>query len=285
MSEVRLKVNPLTRPRRMTVLPKIASEKTEGIQSVVLALSILEALSDARGHLGVTALAESLGTTKSRIHRHLQTLVQQGYIVQSPLTERYRLGSKLIKLGNAAISSSDIASIASQPMRALRDRCDQAVILGQVEEGGIRIVTTFSGNAAVEVGVRPGSALEFSTSAQGKMAMAFMSKENRNRILARPLPEATPYSVTDADTLRQHLEDIRERGWADAPNETAVGLNALAFPVLGASGELAGTLAIVGLTQFIQTPPDEDQIRAVGATAQEISNALGYQGPLPGNWH
>lgn len=265
-------------------MPKISSEKTEGIQSVVLALSILEALGKARSHLGVTALAEALGTTKSRIHRHLQTLVQQGYIVQSPMTERYRLGSRLIELGNAATHASDIASVAAQPMRKLRDASEQAVILGQIEDDGIRILTTLGGKMPVEVGVRPGSVLGFSTSAQGKMALSFMPEPNRTRILAKPLQAETSYSITDLDVLNQHLDDIRTRGWADAPNEAAVGLNALSFPLLGPSGELVGSLAIVSLTQFIGSPPSQKQIKAVGTAAQEISNAMGYIGDLPGNW-
>ena len=265
-------------------MPKISSEKTEGIQSVILALSILETLGKARNHLGVTALAESLGTTKSRIHRHLQTLVQQGYIVQSPTTERYRLGSRLIELGNAAAYASDIASVAAQPMRALRDASEQAVILGQIEEDGIRILTTLGGKMPVEVGVRAGSVLGFTTSAQGKMALTFMPEQTRNRILSTPLVRETAYSITDMDVLTQHLEDIRARGWADAPNEAAIGLNALSFPILGASGELVGSLAIVSLTQFIGSPPSQKQVRAVGTAAQEISNALGYIGDLPGEW-
>lgn len=265
-------------------MPKISSEKTEGIQSVILALTILETLGRARSHLGVTSLAESLGTTKSRIHRHLQTLLQQGYIVQSPVTEKYRLGSRLIELGNAAANASDIASVAAQPMRTLRDISEQAVILGQVEDEGIRIMTTLSGKMAVEVGVRPGSTLGFNTSAQGKMALTFMTEAARERILEKPLASETPYSITDPDMLRQHLEEIRARGWADAPNEAAIGLNALSFPVLGPSGELAGSLAIVSLTQFIGSPPSPEQIRAVGTSAEQISRALGYQGDLPGQW-
>lgn len=266
-------------------MPKISAEKTDGVQSVVLALSILETLGRARSHLGVTALAESLGTTKSRIHRHLQTLVQQGYIVQSPMTERYRLGARLIELGNAAAHASDIVSVAAQPMRKLRDALDQAVILGQVEDGAIRILTTLAGKMAVEVGVRPGSLLGLNISAQGKMALAFMPDALREEFLSRPLARETEHSITDLAVLRQHLAVIRQRGWADAPNEAAVGLNALAFPVLGASGELAGSLAIVSLTQFIGSPPTPEQIRAVGTAAQEISQALGYVGDLPGQWH
>lgn len=263
-------------------MPKISSEKTEGIQSVVLALTILETLARARSHLGVTALADSLGTTKSRIHRHLQTLVQQGYIVQSPMTERYRLGARLIELGEAAANASDLASVAAQPMRALRDRSEQAVILGQIEDEGVRILTTLSGKMPVEVGVRPGSVLGFTTSAQGKMALAFMDERARARILAQPLAQETPYSITDMDVLLRHLDEIRARGWADAPNEAAIGLNALSFPLLGASGELAGSLAIVSLTQFIGSPPAPEQVSAVGAAAESISRALGYTGEMPG---
>lgn len=265
-------------------MPKISSEKTEGVQSVVLALSILETLGRARSHLGVTALAESLGTTKSRIHRHLQTLVQQGYIVQSPTTERYRLGSRLIELGNAAANASDIATVAAQPMRELRDALEQAVILGQVENDGIRILTTLGGTMSVEVGVRPGSILGFNTSAQGKIALTYMDEVARERILARPLTGETMHSITDLDVLRGHLDEVRERGWADAPNEAATGLNALSFPLLGPNGELAGTLAIVSLTQYIGSPPSQEQIRGVGQAAEEISRALGYNGALPGSW-
>lgn len=265
-------------------MPKIASEKTEGVQSVVLALSILETLGQARSHLGVTALADALGTTKSRIHRHLQTLVQQGYIVQSPLTERYRLGAKLIELGNAAIHSSDIVGVAAQPMRLLRDRCEQAVILGQIEDGGVRILTTIGGKMSVEVGVRPGSILGFNTSAQGKLALALMPEPTRERILSSPLKGETKFSITDPSALKRHLEEIRERGWTDAPNEAATGLNALAFPLLGPSGKMIGTLAIVSLTQFISSPPSKEQIEAVGTAAEAISNAMGYIGELPGSW-
>lgn len=265
-------------------MPKISSEKTEGVQSVVLALSILEALGQAGKHVGVTALAEMLGTTKSRIHRHLQTLVQQGYIVQSPLTERYRLGHRLIELGNAAANAADIVSIAAPAMRALRDRSGQAVVLGQIEDEGVRILTTLSGKMPIEVGVRPGSILGFHTSAQGKVALVNMPDPLRDRILDRPMEQSTPYTITDAGVLRSHIDQIREQGWASAPNEAATGLNALAFPVFDGSGELAATLAIVSLTQFIGTPPSPDQIEAVGDAAEEISKAMGFTGAMPGNW-
>lgn len=194
------------------------------------------------------------------------------------------MGARLIELGNAAASAADIATVASQPMRKLRDICEPAVILGQIEDEGIRILMTLGGKMPVEVGVRPGSVLRFNTSAQGKMALAFMPEKRREHLLAQPMAEETRFSIADPETLRDHLAQIRKRGWATAPNEAALGLNALSFPLFGSDRELAGSLAIVSLTQFITSPPDPAQIKAVGTAAQEISTALGYPDALPGDW-
>jgi outer membrane protein TolC len=95
-------------------MPRIAGESGgDGVQAVVLALRILEYLAPQRDAVGVTALAQALGTTKSRIYRHLRTLVQQGYIVQSAETERYRVG---------AISIVDLVQARGDFERAETDR-------------------------------------------------------------------------------------------------------------------------------------------------------------------
>ena len=73
----------------------------EGLQAVAMAFRILEYLAAQRSGVGVTELARALDTTKSRIHRHLRTLVESGYILQSPESEKYRIGSRLVTLGRA----------------------------------------------------------------------------------------------------------------------------------------------------------------------------------------
>lgn len=251
-------------------------DKGETIQSVAMALSILENLAFAQDDVGVTELSGALKTTKSRIHRHLRTLLNLGYIMQSPKTERYRIGIRLIELGKAAAESTDLSGIAQTYMRQLRDETGHAVIIGQVDDDGIRILNKLSGKLAIDVGVRPGSVLGYVTSAQGKVALAAMAPTVAKTILQKPLEQVTEYTITDRKTLISHIEDIRKRGWATAPNEGMLGLNALACPIFSAGGELAGTIAIVGLTQYIQTPPDPKQIDAVMRAAEAISDALGY---------
>ncbi|GHG79665.1 IclR family transcriptional regulator [Pseudodonghicola xiamenensis] len=253
-----------------------SAEKSDTIQSVVLALQVLETLANANGDMGVTALASALDTTKSRIHRHLRTLVSLGYISQSELTERYRIGARLIALGRAASGSADLTSVAQRHMRALRDRTGQAVSLGQVEANGIRILNTLPGKMPIEVGVRPGSLLKFGNSAQGKVALASMPEARRQELIPETIAAETAFTITDRAALMSHIAQVAECGWATAPNETMLGLNALACPILNADGEPVATVAIVSLTQYIETPPQAEQIEAVREAAARISSELGY---------
>jgi IclR family transcriptional regulator, KDG regulon repressor len=72
------------------------AQRGEGVQAVVFALQILEYLARQRSTVGVTDLARMFDTSKSRMHRHLQTLVAAGYVIREAETERYRSGTRLI---------------------------------------------------------------------------------------------------------------------------------------------------------------------------------------------
>lgn len=257
-------------------MPNESTDKSDTIQSVALALQVLETLANAQGDVGVTELASALGTTKSRIHRHLRSLMSLGYISQSEQTEKYRIGSRLIALGQAASRSADLTSVAQKHMRALRDRTGQAVSLGQVDPAGIRILNTLNGKMQIEVGVRPGSLLGFCNSAQGKVALASMNPQRWQELIPEIIPTTTEYTISDRDVLLAHIAEIAVSGWATAPNEAMLGLNALACPIFNATGDTVATIALVSLTQYIQTPPQPDQIEAVREAAAQTSIDLGY---------
>jgi IclR family KDG regulon transcriptional repressor len=257
-------------------MPRISGAGGDGIQAVVLALRILERLAEEGRPMGVTVLAAALGTTKSRIWRHLQTLMRQGYIVQSDDTERYRVGARLVTLGHAVGNSLDIVSAGYGIIRDLRDSLGHSAVISQVEAGGVRIVSTVSGKSSIEIGVRPGSLLGFHSSAQGKIALAFGSDGLRAAVFSARLEKQTPSTIAAPGALRTELARVRQQGWAAAPNEAVIGLNALAAPVFDAAGTLAGAVAIVDSVQFITPHPTAEQIGTTVAAAKGLSAALGY---------
>ena len=257
-------------------MPRVSGTTGEGVQAVVLALRILERLAQEGRPMGVTALATALETTKSRIWRHLQTLVQQGYIVQSGETERYRIGARLVALGRAAGDSLDLVNAAYRAIRDLRDSLGHFSVISQVEAEGVRILSTVSGKSAIEIGVKQGSLLPFHSSAQGKIALAFGDESLRATVLNTRLEKNTPQTIVAPGALRREIEHVRRQGWAMAPNEAVIGLNALASPVFDANGSLVGAVAIVDSVQFITGEPTSEQVERTHVAGRRISASLGY---------
>ena len=258
-------------------MPKIGGPQSEGVQAVVLALRILELLAAEGRALGVTRLAEALGTTKSRIHRHLQTLVQQGYVFQSSDTERYEIGARLVTLARSVGDRLDLAGAALATIRELRDALGHFSVASAFERDGMRVVATVSGKASIEIGVKQGSVLPYHASAQGKIALAFADETVRTRVLRPPLEALTPKTIVSVDALRAEIETVRGRGWATAPDEALTGVNALAAPIFDASETLVGAVAIVDSVQFLGDAPSEEQIRTTVAAGRQISSILGHR--------
>jgi len=259
-------------------MPKTLREPVgEGLQAVTLSLQVVEHLAQHPEGGGVTELAQKFGTSKSRMHRHLRTLVEHGYIMQPAGSDRYAIGVRLIRLGRLVSENISLARECAPIMRELRERLGQTVVVTQIEAKGMRTVATVLGDSPIEIGLRHGSLLSFHSTSQGKVALAFLP-ELRKEVLRGRLEMFTKYTITDPVVLRHALDKIREQGWATASNEGMLGVNALAAPIFDVTDTLVGSIALLDSVQFIGDPPSEEQIAEITSAARRISAALGYAG-------
>lgn len=260
----------------------VADEKREsGVKSLQLAFDVLEAVAAESGEIGVSELATKLGTTKGTVFRHLQTLVERGYLAQNASTQRYHMGVRSYLLGQAAAGRIDILSASQEAVRALRDEIGETVVVSAVGSRGLTVLTTTLGKSPLEIGVRVGSALELHATAQGKVALAFSRQTLMPQLRRRGLETLTAHTITDFEELERQIADIRACGYALSPNEDTLGINALAAPVLKGDAEAVGAIAIVGSIQHIGKVPTPQQIDAVLRAAHRISWNLGYNGKIP----
>lgn len=257
------------------------AERTEGgVQAVIFAMGILRYLSQQHAPVGVTALARKLNTTKNRIHRHLRTLVDLGYIVQDADSNDYSVGAELMVLGRAVGETFDLVNAAHATMQHLRDMLGHTTVVSRIEYQGIRAVHSLPGNHELEIKLMPGALLGYHT-AQGKVALAFGSEESRDRVLSKALKKRTPLTVVSPDAIRRELVLVRERGWATAAGQGVLGLNSLAAPIFDVTGSIYGTIAILDSVQYISEQPSQAQVSAIVSAARSVSKNMGYTGDLP----
>ena len=250
----------------------------DGVQAVSLTLQVLETLAFGGRPCGVTELAEALGTTKTRVFRHLRTLSRLGYVVQDPVTERYGVGVRLAELGGAVARQLDLLGISRRPMRRLRDALGFTVILSKVDSHGVYVIDQIDGTSWLMLGIVIGTRLSLYASAQGKLVLAFAAPDRLEQVIAAGLKPQTPHTITDPGSLRREIQAVRERSWAVAPGETVSGVNTLATPLFGRDRELVATLAILGSVDDLPVRPSRTCVEQLQAAAKEVSGKLAERG-------
>jgi IclR family transcriptional regulator, carbohydrate utilization repressor len=243
----------------------------------LLPLHLLEVLLTRGGSWGVTELADALGLPKARVHRHLANLREAGYLSQDNEARRYQIGWRLVLLGQQIEARSQLIAMARPVMARLRDAVGQTIVLSQLTEQGVTVTEVLQGGSPIDVILHPGTRFGYNSSAQGKVALAFGTDEQR-RVWSRLITEQrTPSTVTDERRLWAQVDTVREQGWAAAPEETYRGVNALAAPVFTHNGEIACTLAVIASIHFLPDPPGEDVVAALTRGCADLSRALGHR--------
>jgi DNA-binding IclR family transcriptional regulator len=253
----------------------MADDRVAGVRSLQLAIDVLEAVAFSEDELGVTQIAERLDATKGSVHRHLYTWVSRGYLAQNSTTSRYMIGPKSRLLARLA-PDTDLVQLAEGPMRDLRDALGHTVVLSEMTPRGALVLAKLVGTSPIEIGVRSGSELSFHASAQGKVMLAFAPRPFQARILARSLEPFTGRTVTSVERIEKTLLDIVKHGYASAPEEAMLGINAVAAPIFDSHDACIGALAIVGSIQFLPDKPKPADIAALIHASEQISRKLGH---------
>jgi DNA-binding IclR family transcriptional regulator len=93
-------------------------------------------------------------------------------------------------------------------------------------------------------------------SASGKAIFAHLPTERVDEIIEHHgLPAKTDKSITDRDVLMDHLQEVRDRGFAVDDEEHINGLRCIGTPILSDDGTVLGSVSIsVPVTRM-----DDDQ--------------------------
>lgn len=251
-------------------------EKTpeEGVRAARVAVRILELLA-SREDLGVSEIARETDTTKPRVFRHLRTLVSMGYAVQHHGSDRYARGPKLLALARVIDQSAEdgLIELARPVLQRLHETFDHSFNLSLVYGDSASIVESLPGKALVGITVRLNQEMPLHCTAAGKLLLVERWRKDRGMNFGK-LPRYTPRTIIDPPVLRQALATVSANGWAQAPEEVVLGINAVSAPVRDHRGELVAMISAMDSIQFIPPDPPKKLIDALKEAAAEISARL-----------
>jgi IclR family acetate operon transcriptional repressor len=231
----------------------------------------LDAVAAAPGEIGTNELARRTGVNASTVSRLLASLAAAGLVDHDAASGRYRLGMRMIGLGNAVLSRLDLRALARPHLEALVDETGETATLSMSGEPDAITVDFVQSPSSVQSVATVGRPSIAHATATGKVLLAF----GREHLPRGPLRAFTARTITTRVALRREVERVRKRGYAEAVGEREVDLSAIAAPVLDATNELAAIVGLQGPSSRFDGTAREAALPTLTAHAQALSRSLG----------
>ena len=251
-------------------MARTGSPAARHVAAVERAVAVLDALAEA-GELGTNEVARRTGLNASTASRQLATLVAAGLVAHVEGNGRYRLGPRLVELGNVALAGLDVRELARPHLRALADVTGETATLSVPGDPDAITVDFVQSAASVQSVARLGRPSVAHATAAGKVVLAFGEAVLPPGALRR----FTSSTITDRRTLTGEIAVVRRRGYARALREREEDLNAVAVPVLGARGELVAVIGVQGPATRFTEEAIGGALGALREHAAAVSRALG----------
>lgn len=248
------------------------SEKTS-IQVIERMVALLNALADHPDPVSLKDLSAATGLHPSTAHRILNDLVTKRFVDRADAGS-YRLGMRLLELGNIVKSRLDVREAALDFMRALHRKTHQTINLS-VRQGDeiVYIDRAFSERSGMQVVRAIGGRAPLHLTSTGKLFLSIDEpKQVRAYATRTGLAGHNKNSITDLGKLERELSLVRARGYARDNEELELGVRCMAAGIRDDSGRLIAGLSISAPADRLQEEWLDDLI----ATAGQISSVLGY---------
>jgi len=248
------------------------TEKTS-IQVIERMVTLLDALAARPDPVSLKDLAVATGLHPSTAHRILNDLVIKRFVDRSE-PGSYRLGMRLLELGNIVKSRINVREAALDFMRSLHRKTHQTINLS-VRQGDeiVYIDRSFSERSGMQVVRAIGGRAPLHLTSTGKLFLSLDDAKTVRAYATRTgLAGNNKNSITDLAKLERELNQVRSLGYARDNEELELGVRCMAAGIRDDSGRLIAGLSISAPADRLQ----EEWLGDLISTAEQISAVLGY---------
>ncbi len=242
------------------------------VQVIGRMFTLLEILAGREEPVSLKEISEKSGLHPSTAHRILNDLTV-GRFVDRPMAGSYRLGMRLLELGNLVKARLSVRDAALAPMRELHRLIQQPVNLSMRQGDEIVYVErAYSERSGMQVVRAIGGRAPLHLTSVGKLFLAFDDPQRLRAYATRTgLPGHTHNSLTQLPILERELSKARQYGIARDNEELEMGVRCMAAGIYDDQNKLIAGLSISAPADRL----DENWLPKLQATAQEISSSLG----------
>jgi IclR family acetate operon transcriptional repressor len=240
----------------------------------VSAFRVLESVAELQP-AGLSELTRAVDLPKSTVQRCLLTLHELGWL--RPTTTqptRWHLTYRAFSVGVRARDHQQIREVALPFLNELQLQTTETIHLCAPDGDELVLIERLDTAHPLRAFLPLGQRIPLHASATGLAFLAASPDEFVDGHLAGDLPPRTPRTITDPDTLRRTLDEIRTRGYSINDQGLSTGITAIGAAILDAHGQPVGSISVSGPTSRITAEKFETYGKAVHETARKIHATL-----------
>ncbi len=257
-----------------TAMATKSDEQKSPIQVIERMLKLLDVLAEHPEPLGLKQISAYTGLHPSTAHRILAAMASDR-IVDRIEPASYRLGMRLLELGNIVRSRISVRELALPVMRELHAHTGETVNLSVRHDDEIVYVErTSSGRSAMRIIHAIGARAPLHVTAAGKL---FLLEDGYARLRdyakRTGLTGHSKNSLTSVPLLERDLERTQKQGFATDNEEAEIGVRCVAGGIRDDAGHLIAALSL-------STPAERMKPQwglLVKEAAERIAQAIGHQ--------
>jgi DNA-binding IclR family transcriptional regulator len=255
-------------------MPPPKDEQKNPIQVIERMTRLLEVLAQHPEPLGLKQISQYTQLHPSTAHRILAAL-SADRLVDRVEPGSYRLGMRLLELGNLVKSRISVRELALPMMRELHAQTGETVNLSvRHDDELVYVERTSSGRSAMRVVHVVGTRAALHVTAAGKL---FLLEDGfarlRDYAKRTGLAAKTKNTLSGMPLLERDLERIQRQGWATDNEEAEIGVRCVAAGIRDDGGNLVAALSL-------STPADRMKAQwgsLIKETADRISRTIGHR--------
>ena len=191
-------------------------------------MELIELIAQYPQGLTIQEIVNILGHSKTSIYRIVCSLEEMGYLRKNLQKGLFSLTRKMFKIGLSTLGTTTIIEHSYDPMRRLRDKLRETVVLGTLMGTKIVILEQVIGSHHFSFILKPGMGVCLHASAPGKVFLANIEEWERNEILSKiEFPKYTERTITNTVDFLLELDRVKSQGYGVDMGEELSGVRCI----------------------------------------------------------
>lgn len=256
---------------------KTTSQNKYNIPILEKGMEVIELIAQHPKGLTIQEMVNLLDHSKTSIYRIVCSLEEMGYLRKNKQSNSFSITKKLFKIGLSSLGTTTIIEHSYNPMRRLRDKVRETVVLGTLMGTKIVILEQVIGSHHFSFILKPGMGVCLHASAPGKVFMANIDVWERDEILSKiEFTKFTAKTISNTADYIKELERVKTCGYGLDKGEELSGVRCIGAPIYNQAGKIAASVWMSGPAERLSDEAIVEYSKEVVACANEISEKMGF---------